>query len=270
MASPFPGMDPYIEACGLWEDFHAKLIGEIERSLAAVLPERYVVRTGERSYIVLAPPGNGEHAMIPDVGVVTRRRPSRSGKQNGGTALAEPASPDAEPVTMRAMVDTQFRETFLEIRELNPRHRLVTSIEVLSPSNKRESTPGWDLYLRKRQAHLIGLQANLVELDLLRGGERMPMADDWPDSPYYVLVARKKESPRCTVWPAHFRVPLPDVRVPLAPPDDDARLALQPLVDAVYARSRYEQDINDHRPLRPAPGAADAAWLKQHGIGRKA
>lgn len=22
MKSPFPGMDPYIEACGLWEGFH--------------------------------------------------------------------------------------------------------------------------------------------------------------------------------------------------------------------------------------------------------
>ena len=26
MKSPFPGMDPYIEACGLWGDFHSHLI----------------------------------------------------------------------------------------------------------------------------------------------------------------------------------------------------------------------------------------------------
>ncbi|HPM84774.1 MAG TPA: DUF4058 family protein [Candidatus Anammoximicrobium sp.] len=30
MRSPFPGMAPYIEACGLWGDFHDKLIGELE------------------------------------------------------------------------------------------------------------------------------------------------------------------------------------------------------------------------------------------------
>ena len=54
MSSPFPGMDPFIEACGLWEDFHTKLIGEIERVLAPVLPERYVIRAGKRSYVVLA------------------------------------------------------------------------------------------------------------------------------------------------------------------------------------------------------------------------
>lgn len=38
MPSPFPGMDPYIEACGLWGDFHDRLIGELERALAAALP----------------------------------------------------------------------------------------------------------------------------------------------------------------------------------------------------------------------------------------
>jgi hypothetical protein len=26
MKSPFPGMDPYYEACGLWEGFHNRLI----------------------------------------------------------------------------------------------------------------------------------------------------------------------------------------------------------------------------------------------------
>jgi hypothetical protein len=54
MKSPFPGMDPYIEAFGLWGDFHGDLIGEIKRSLAPRLPERYFVQTGERAYVVIA------------------------------------------------------------------------------------------------------------------------------------------------------------------------------------------------------------------------
>lgn len=39
MGSPFPGMDPYIEGCGLWGDFHNELILEIKHALARVAPE---------------------------------------------------------------------------------------------------------------------------------------------------------------------------------------------------------------------------------------
>ena len=38
MPSPFPGMDSFIEACGLWGDFHDNLIAELERNLAARSP----------------------------------------------------------------------------------------------------------------------------------------------------------------------------------------------------------------------------------------
>lgn len=262
-------MNPYIEACGLWEDFHAKLIGEIERFLAPVLPDRYVVRAGERAYVVLAPSAGGaEHPMVPDIAVVARRPGARRKKRSPGPAVAELPKRDEGPRAMRALVETEFRETFLEIRELNPQHRLVTTIELLSPSNKREDSPGWAQYLRKRQAHLAG-HASLVEIDLLRGGRRMPMADDWPDGPYYLLVARREESPQCAVWPAHFVYPLPEIPVPLTPPDSDVPLALQPLIEAVHARSRYDQDINYRQALRPAPSAEEATWLKKHLSGRK-
>lgn len=43
MPSPFPGMDPYTEASGRWEDFHTKFIGEIERTLSPLLPARYAI-----------------------------------------------------------------------------------------------------------------------------------------------------------------------------------------------------------------------------------
>ena len=33
MPSPFPGMDPYIEACGMWADFHSHLIEKISVQL---------------------------------------------------------------------------------------------------------------------------------------------------------------------------------------------------------------------------------------------
>ena len=54
MESPFPGMDPYVEASGLWGDFHGDLIRDIKLTLAAAVPERYLVRSEQRSYLLLA------------------------------------------------------------------------------------------------------------------------------------------------------------------------------------------------------------------------
>jgi hypothetical protein len=106
-------------------------------------------------------------------------------------------------------------EVFLEIRLAEPEKRLVTGIEVLSPSNKRPKTKGWRLYNRKRQAFLAG-KAHFVEIDLLRRGRRMPMANSCPESPYYHLVSREQDAPYCKVWPAHFMHPLPTIPIPLA------------------------------------------------------
>jgi hypothetical protein len=262
MKSPFPGMDPYIEASRLWGDFHDKLIGDIERALAAAVPERYVVRLGLREYIVLVgTEGKEDHAFVPDVRVVSP--PARKGQNrlSGGAALAEP-QPFASPVAMRPFIEEEFRENFIEIRDTEDDHRLITCIEILSPSNKVRGSDGREVYLRKRQALLLG-EANLVEIDLLRGGQRMPMLDPWPSSPYTILVSRMRSFvPRCLVWQATFREPLPVVPVPLLKPDPDIPLDMRPMIEAIYARSRYETSIDYGRPLDPPLDAEQAAWVE--------
>jgi hypothetical protein len=262
MKSPFPGMDPYIEACGLWEDFHDKLIGDIERYLSDGVPDSYAVRLRERTYIVVAPSKERrqtKHRSQADVSVTLA---SAAFEPSATSSAVETATyVEAEPVWMTATVSTEYKETFIEIRELNPDRDLVTTIELLSPANKRPVTLGWRQYFRKRRAHLQGL-ANLVEIDLVRRGRRMPMEEEWPSGPYYVLVGRKEGAPRCRVWPAHFVKPLPKVPVPLLPSDPDIELDLQPLVDAVYARSRYWRDIDYTKPCRPILGTSSQAWLK--------
>jgi Protein of unknown function (DUF4058) len=216
MKSPFPGMDPYIEACGLWEDFHSHLIEKIGERLADAAPERYLVRTGERSYVVLVESqAKKSYALLPDVSISAARGRKKTTKR-AGTAVAE-AVGETEPVIMRPFIQAEHREAFVEIYEASPDQRLVTCLEVPSPSNKRPGTEGWELYLRKRQSLLLG-KANLVEIDLLRGGQRLPMLDPWPDSPYALTVARAK-SHLCRVWRADFRTPLPSIPVPLAIPD---------------------------------------------------
>ena len=261
MKSPFPGMDPYIEASRLWGDFHDKLIGEIERAVSMALPRGYVARIGARSYIVLTESEEKvERHFEPDVKVTARRggkrKPARGDDGNAATAVE-----DGEAVSLRAFIEEDFEESFIDIYELEePGHRLVTSIEVLSPSNKVRGAKGWKQYLRKRQALLLG-KANLVEIDLLRGGTRMPMLDPLPASPYYLLVAREVKAPFCRVWPASFDRPLPIIPIPLSKPDPDIRLAIQPMVEAIYERSRYEQSIDYTTPLEPPLTPEQAAWL---------
>jgi hypothetical protein len=255
MKSPFPGMDPYIEEHGLWPDFHHDLIADIKRALVATLPEEYFVRTDERSYVALIEAdGQDRNAFLPDLGVTTPRRGQKA------TAVAEPPAATG-PLSLRAFVDEPYRESFIEVYLADSDEQLVTCVEVLSPSNKRRGSEGWDLYQRKRQAMLLGA-ANLVEIDLLRGGARMPMLDPLPDTPYYLLVCRRVRAPTCSVWPADCGHRLPEIPVPLASPDADVALDLQPLIDAIFVRNRYARKIDYSRPLAPPLRPEEAAWLE--------
>lgn len=262
MKSPFPGMDPYIESCRRWEDFHTKLIGEMERALAAAVPDRYFVEVGQRSYIVLAGTDEKEtHLFKPDVGLLKSpgRMPSTS-QRGGGAAILEET---ADELTARAFIDERYRENFIEIYEEDDGQlRLVTCLEVLSPSNKRPKSKGRRVYLRKRNALLLG-SVHFVEIDLLRGGARMPMLDPLPDSPYYVLLCRQERAPYCRVRKAHFDRPLPDLTIPLGENDPDVILPLQPLVDAVYERSRYGRRLDYKKPPAPPLSPEQAAWLAE-------
>lgn len=241
-------MDPFIEAFGLWGDFHDKLIGEIERELSRKLPPRYVARIRERTYVDRVDPGQGESSRSPFEPDVSVRSSGPSSREPYGSAAV--AEVDPQSVVMHALIEIEYHEIFLEIRELDPQRRLVTCIEVLSPSNKRFGSAGWLQYDRKRQVFLEG-HANLVEIDLLRHGRRRSMDEPWPDSPYYLLAMRKSDAPTCRVWPAYMNRRLPELSIPLAPPDEELRLPLQPLVDAIYSRSRYEVDIDYARSLEP-------------------
>lgn len=269
MKSPFAGMDPYIESSGLWEDFHDKLIAEIYRYLAPLAPARYAIRLGKRSYMVLVE-SDQERAFSfgPDVRIVRSDSPKQKIGSNGGVAVAD-ATAIGESVSMRAFSPEEHHESYVDIYELEPGKRLVTSIEVLSPSNKRPGTKGWKLYQRKRQNILTGGEVNLVEIDLLRGGKRLPMLDPWPDSPYALLVARCNHYEVCRVWPAQMVKPLPIVPVPLARGDKDLKLDLQPLIAEIYDRSRYGQDIDYRKPSKPPLNDEDAAWLRKQLRSRK-
>jgi hypothetical protein len=79
----------------------------------------------------------------------------------------------------------------LEIVEAGSR-RLVTAIKVLPPTNKRGE--GHEEYLRRRRQYLLS-DVHLMEIDLLRSGERVPMRQALPSVPYFVFLSRAEARP---------------------------------------------------------------------------
>lgn len=258
MKSPFPGMDPFIEFRGDWGDFHDKLIVEIDRAISPLLPPRYISRIAKRNYIDWIDPQEDEkrrRPILPDVAI--QEFGAQQAPIMGGTAIAEP---ETGSVAMRAKLEVEFNETYLDIWDVQQERHLVTSIEVLSPTNKARGTAGWYEYERKRNFFLQG-NAHLIEVDLLRGGQRHPMHEPWPDSPYYLMVMRKEQAPDCRVWAVSSLESLPPIPVPLLAPDADIQLFLQPLINDIFQRSRYSVQMKYEEPLEEEFTPDEAALL---------
>ena len=254
MPSPLPGMDPYIEHPEVWSDFHARLAEEVSADLNQAIQPRYVARLVPRvTYEIVEI--EETRSVRPDIGVwQVRPEPEPSG---GGVAVIS-AAPAESLITM----ELPLRLFTVEVREVGTL-RLVTAIEILSPSNKQPGHEACEEYLRKRRG-LLRSEAHLIEIDLLRGGQRPPLDRPVPPAPYYVTVSRSTRRPRVEVWPIQLRDKLPTVPVPLLHPDPDAPLDLAGVVAAVYVRGAYARVI-DYRqpPPPPALSDADATWLDE-------
>jgi Protein of unknown function (DUF4058) len=251
MPSPFPGMDPYLEDPARWPDFHGAMIYAIRAALTPLLPERY--SAGVDQYVWLHEPD-----------LDTRRR---LGKPNA--FVTDEAEPTAGPVASAlAALAAPAVSTLPVVRRTGPRYvritdpehrRVVTVIELLSPSNK-DSAGDRDAYLAKRNEYLA-TGVNLVEIDLLRAGERLPLGDPAPDpGDYYVIVSLADAFPHVGVWPFTVRDPLPEVPVPLSGPDPAARVNLRACLDRAYDEARYR--INYDRPPTPRLRKPDATWAR--------
>jgi hypothetical protein len=123
----------------------------------------------------------------------------------------------------------------------------VAVLELLSPANKEQ--PGRTEYLAKRNA-LLYQQVHLVELDLLRGGRRPPLAKPLPPGDCYYLVSRADQRPDCQVYAWGLRQPLPVLPVPLRAPDPDLMIPLGSVFTTAYDRGRFQRRI-DYRGQRP-------------------
>ena len=251
MPSPFPGMDPYLEDPAYWSDFHSRFINAWCEAIASALPAEYEASLGERVYLVEHDP-EARKLGYPDV-AVTRDDTSRavSTSQTGSTATLE-------PVTIPLTVLEGPRETYIEILH-QPDRSLVTTLELLSPANKEQ--PGRTEYLAKRRA-LIYQKVNIVELDLLLGGNRLPMDGPLPAGDYYYLVSRAEQRPDCQVYHWTLRQKLQPLPVPLRAPDADISIDLGVVFGTTYDRGRFGRRLR-YAGQCPAPlHAEDRAWAQ--------
>jgi len=251
MPSPFPGMDPYLEG-SLWMTVHTQLSAEIARQLAPKLRPRYLAMTTER--FVLEMPDSvaiATTSLYPDVGVTPTLRRAPPG--NMGTAIAPP------PLQLATAMPTPVPHVTVEIRDTANR-RLVTAIEVLSPTNKRGE--GREEYLAKRGRLLLST-AHLLEIDLLRVGQRVPMQQPLPPASYFVFVSRADSRPLIGVWPIALNEPLPSVPVPLLPADPDVPLDLQLALTTVYDLLGYDLAVDYSRPTEVPLPAEEVTWAEE-------
>jgi Protein of unknown function (DUF4058) len=255
MPSPFPGMDPFIES-RVWKDFHTRLVPELANALLPSVRPRYAVRVEERIYLEHSP-ANDLHSIQPDLAVLQGTDREARSRAGGGAATTVGIA----PVLMTLPMPEQEREVFLTVRELQSME-VVTVIELLSPGNKRSGSDGQREYLAKREA-VVRSAAHLVELDLLRGGERLPTVQPLPPADYYAFVRRKPFRPQVEVYPWSLRQRLPVIPVPLAGDDPDVLLDLQAVFDTVYDRAGYDYSLDYRHPVGPPLADEDIAWVQQ-------
>lgn len=241
MPSPFPGMDPYLEHPELWPSVHLGLISATWMDLAPRLTPRFTVSVEERTYIAASRPDS--FIGRADVLVASDREPARPPSDgNGGLMLRE-------PVAVYVPAPDVVTERYLEVRNVQYGY-VVTVIELLSPSNKRPGSEGYREYQTKRE-QLLSTRTSLVEIDLLRTGQRPPIHGEAPDSDYRIVVVRGWERPRALLYPFDVQEPIPAIPIPLERGDEEPLLDLNMLLHRLYDQAVYSLRIDYSLPATP-------------------
>jgi len=256
MPSPFPGMDPYLEHPALWPDVHNGLVAALRDEIAPVLRPRYYVALDERTYLLDAP----ELVLVgrPDLAIVGREAETEA-------VLEAKRRPNV--VEVELPMTELVRETFLEVRTV-PEGEVITVIELLSPTNKRPGT-GRRAYLEKRE-RVLSTRTNLVEVDLLRGEERMPAFGPPIVGDYRVLISRPWRRPKADLIAWSVRDPVPPFPLPLRRGEEEPVVELGRVLHALYDRAGYDLRVDYGGEAVPPISPADADWaaarLRERGL----
>lgn len=246
-------MNPYLEAH--WPDVHTALIGFVRTDLSQELPDDLSARAEEAVTILGADATYRSDIVIAE---------DRDKWKQGQTPSWSPTN-DATvttPTLIRVPAET---ERWIEIRD--DQGKLVTAIEILSPSNK---TTGRTQYLKKvdnyRAAHV-----NLVEIDLLRGGQHAVAVSENAYRKFHpkdgtdglVCVSFGDDPESIEVYHCPLRETLPTIRVPLRHGDPVVALDIQEHINRCYQTGRYWKMDFTQDPVPPL-AEKDTEWNDSH------
>jgi hypothetical protein len=251
-------MDPYLESPEVWRGFHHHLAEELVRDLNARLDPKYyaeveVEAVGEDVRI------GAVERRFSDVGIVdTREAGEPAWTVQSRSTLTIPQAPLRRPAVSFAHVKNRSVRVFR-----TEGGDLVTSMEILSPFNKRPGE-GLSEYRRKRD-RLLFSQVHLIEIDLLRAGERPgpEVADPPLNADYVILVNRAGSVRESEIWPLSVSDSLPVIPVPLLAPDPDVPVDMGRAVQIVYEASRYAARIDYGKPPLPPLRKDMEAWRQE-------
>lgn len=256
MPSPFPGMDPYLEQSAFWSSFHSRLIVALADTLAPQLRPNYYIEVETCTYTE-TPDGGELWIGIPDAVVLARRQPIATARTQPANTNTVAIHPQPQRVTLS--MPTEVKERYLEVREVDS-NTVIAVIEVLSPKNKRRGQ-GRTLYEEKRFL-VLNSGSHLVEIDLLRGENPLPMQGAVPAAHYHILVSRAEHRPHADLYAVTVQEPLPCFPLPLKALDEAILVDLSAIVHGIYDRASYDLRIDyTQAPPTPAFSDNDQQWI---------
>lgn len=250
MPSKFPGMDPYLERDALWPDVHNAFCLRLRAALNCDLPPGYVARVEERLIVEASEYASDSRGRqrIGDVTVGDVGREVTPNAPNGSTGVTV-------AVEIPVLSEPK-REVYIEIRDSRTGD-LVTLIEILSPTNKRPNSHRNE-FLQNRD-EILQSTIHYVEIDLLRGSERLPI-NGLPDCEHYVLVRRGGSQRKAEIYPIQLTDSLPNVAIPLRAGESIA-VNFQTAFDQTFDEGRYAPHIYQSTPDPPLT-PVQLAWVE--------
>ncbi len=117
--------------------------------------------------------------------------------------------------------------------------------------------------LRRKRGYVFRSWTSLVESDLLRAGESMPVIGAQVRSDYRILVSRGLHRPRAALIAFTLRQPIPAFMLPLLPGDEEPEVALNRILHDLYRRARFDLRLDYTQPPIPPLSEADKAWAQE-------